>query len=142
MIAGGMLLITVLQVGYREFIGESWFTHHTLRFCFGVLTGFGLYQFMLLSDEGKNNKKAYAIWILLCISAILMAMHTYLSYESFIYNSLSTLLGLIVLYILINSYVLISFFPKINKLFLPLLVIILIIAEWSFLFYYNTSHHG
>jgi len=137
-----MIGLSVIQVGYEENIGRSWVTTNTMRFCVGVFTGFGIYLFMQLSEENKKMNKKYPGWLIGVSSIIIVIIHHTLSSSSFFYSAITTTVGLLSLYLIMNTYVLLSFFPKLKYKSLSILVIVMISSEWTFLYLYNTSNHA
>jgi uncharacterized membrane protein len=141
-IAGLMVGLSVLQVGYEEYIAKAWFTENVWRFCVGVLTGFGIYQFMLLSEENNSHKKEIPLWVMILSSSVIIFTHYHIAHDSYTYAAITTLSGLMALYIIMNIYVLLSFFPKLKPKYFALIVAFMIACEWTFFYQYNTSSHG
>jgi uncharacterized membrane protein len=136
-----MISLSVLQVGYEEAIGKAWITSNGMRFCIGAYTGFGIFLFMQLSEENNKMNKNIPGWIIGIGSLIIVIIHYILSSGSFLYSAITTIAGLITLYIIMNTYVLLSFFPKLKYKFISVFVVVMVAAEWILLYLYNTSNH-
>lgn len=128
---------SAVQVFVKKEFGESWFTSDELRFVFGALTGFGVFQLAYLSLE-KNKTKEYSSLLLSGMTLCLIVFHYFLSERSYWYATVMSLTGLLTLYFLMNYYVLMSFLPKLKKALAYFFVILMVGAEWLFLYHYNT----
>jgi uncharacterized membrane protein len=130
----GFLALCGLQVAVQEFF-HPWGGGEQARILTGSFVAIGLFQLSQLSKEEASPKVGTWLQLFLLIGAI--AFHLLMIRLSFIYNSMTTVVGLIWLYHQINAQVLEPWISKKSFVFRHGILITMILLEWSALFAIN-----
>lgn len=134
------ILLSAFQVQLESFMGIFILTDGPARFIIGCIAGLGLIQMVLMMQNNTAKTKLSSKWVLI-LCCLLLSSHFFLSKTLYLYLAITSLSGLVLLYLAMNYFVLKSFLPKLSLPLTTLIVVLLVISEWIALFFYNTKHH-
>ncbi len=134
-----LLSLSGIQVLIQKVTTDPLFTGGSARFIIGSLTGLGLLHLYFGLQETKE-KPQRKLWIPLVLLFTLL-LHALLSHGSLWWVNITSLAGLVFVYILMNALVIESLLPKITYIHKILLTLACIGLEWSLLYWNNISRH-
>ena len=135
----GLLSLSGIQVLIQKVSNDPILTSGSTRFIIGSLTGLGLLHLYYGLQEPKEPEKAKP-WIF-GVFFVILCIHTFISHISMFWISISSMSGLVFVYVVMNQLVIESFVPKSTTVKKALLVLGFISLEWTFLFWNNVLKH-
>ena len=133
--AATLLAICGVQVGL-QFLDPNW-GHPLARIITGALVAVGLFQLSQLSRDDFPLKPGQGYQPLLLIG--FFALHLFILHQSFVYNSITTLAGLVWLYHQINFQVLAPWLEGKSSIVKHSLIVLAIGIEWLALYAINVQ---
>lgn len=121
-----------------QLLSEDWFGGPWHRYVAGLLAGLGLLQLSHVEEEHREGSP----WPLLALVP-LVVVFGWASQSFFVFNSITVMVGLLMLYLQVNAKVVLPSLSKSPWLVRGSALVALVAVEWGFLYWFNVHrHHG